>query len=249
MVLEKFERSWIHTSEANKETPKSGTLSLTQNDIPFKIRLTSSFLKKAPPRLFLLSTLGVLVIPALFILVRHFNKQRSEITPLASQVQRPAPVAEAPKVLPPPPPLVLPNASAKTEAAGPGLISPLPGSNQNQSVPSSSPTTKPEMSKKSDLDQSIPADKSLVVLTVKEDVKVKHRILPDDYSFTTFTPGVYRFTFDDQIDLIIFDAGAVEVQFNGKNIGVPGKKGEEKKLSFFAKEAPADPLAKTEKQL
>lgn len=79
-----------------------------------------------------------------------------------------------------------------------------------------------------------------VVITVKESVVIKHRILPNDYVTTTYAPGSYRFPIDDRIDFEVSDAEAVDISFNDKNLGPLGKKGEQRKLSFFAKELQED---------
>ncbi len=65
---------------------------------------------------------------------------------------------------------------------------------------------------------------------------VKIRIKQDSTAWATMNlePGEYDYEFGIEAQFLIFDAAAVEVQFNGKPLGSLGQKGRVRRLSFAA---------------
>ncbi len=54
-------------------------------------------------------------------------------------------------------------------------------------------------------------------------------------------PDSYDFKFAEGAQFLIFDAGAVKIDFNGKSIGSLGQSGRVRRISFKAE--PAEPAA------
>lgn len=54
------------------------------------------------------------------------------------------------------------------------------------------------------------------------------------------SPDTYRFTFGSKADLMVYDAGALTVLFNGKSLGSLGSKGRVRRLSFQAEPLKAE---------
>lgn len=71
-------------------------------------------------------------------------------------------------------------------------------------------------------------------VTVLESVKV--RIKQDRTAWATklLQPGTYHYDFAEEAQLLIFDAAAIEIEFNGKSLGSLGPKGRIRRLSFAA---------------
>ncbi|MBI2601989.1 MAG: helix-turn-helix domain-containing protein [Deltaproteobacteria bacterium] len=105
-----------------------------------------------------------------------------------------------------------------------------------EEVPALVEETKSETSAKNE-QQAVenPEDSmSVLVMNVHKDVKVKHRVAPQDFEFSVFKPGTYKFKFEDRADFHIFDAQAVDIVLNGKKLGILGKEGEERKVTFYS---------------
>lgn len=241
-ILEKYEKSWVYTPEVVKERTKSSPFSFFLRERGNKLAFSPSIFGNFSFNRLALILLVPISIVLLVFFIRYLTQERSSDLGVsinnASERVEPAPAAGAPAPSPvventaqvQAPIMLLP--AVKDEAKDLGVVKLNP--------------TKPiietkklelEVPKKAEAENSmIPDNKSLVILTVKEDVKIKLRVLPDEYAMTTFTPGVYRFAFEDRMDIHVFDPSAVELSFNGKNLGVLGKKGEERKLTFSAKD-------------
>lgn len=86
-------------------------------------------------------------------------------------------------------------------------------------------------------------DQQVIELVVSEPVRI--RLDADQQPSLTkeLTPDTYRFTFGSKADLMIYDAAALKVLFNGKSLGSLGHKGRIRRLSFQAE------ALKTEKKL
>jgi hypothetical protein len=86
-------------------------------------------------------------------------------------------------------------------------------------------------------------DQQVIELVVSEPVRI--RLDADQQPSLTkeLTPDTYRFTFGSKADLMIYDAAALKVLFNGKSLGSLGHKGRIRRLSFQAEGL------KTEKKL
>ena len=77
-------------------------------------------------------------------------------------------------------------------------------------------------------------------LTVSSAVKVRLDVDKGKSLVKELEPDTYRFTFAQKADVMIYDAAAVKIAFNGKQLGPLGAKGRIRRLSF---QAPA-PTAK-----
>lgn len=71
-------------------------------------------------------------------------------------------------------------------------------------------------------------------LTVTEPVRVRLDVDKGQPVTKELTPDTYRFSFNDKADLLIYDAAALKISFNGKQLGSLGAKGRVRKLSFQA---------------
>lgn len=83
-------------------------------------------------------------------------------------------------------------------------------------------------------------DPQVLELVVTEPVRI--RLDADQQPSVTkeLTPDTYRFTFGSKADLMIYDAAALKVLFNGKSLGSLGHKGRIRRLSFQAEPLKAD---------
>jgi hypothetical protein len=52
--------------------------------------------------------------------------------------------------------------------------------------------------------------------------------------------GTYKYEFVDTAELLVFDASAVDIRFNGKSLGNLGTKGRVRRLSFAARRSDAE---------
>ena len=69
-------------------------------------------------------------------------------------------------------------------------------------------------------------------LIVKEPIKLKISRDKAAWEEKELQPDSYNYSFDEEADLIISDPSSVEILYNGKNLGVFGKAGERKRISF-----------------
>ncbi len=79
----------------------------------------------------------------------------------------------------------------------------------------------------------------MVELRVKE--RLSMRINVDDRGWETsnYEPDTYQIKFKDKINLLVFDAAAVEVFFNGKITWQLRRQGKVRRLSFVAQPPPS----------
>jgi len=78
---------------------------------------------------------------------------------------------------------------------------------------------------------SVPSSMILEINT-KESVKLKAYFDGKVIVADELTPALHKFEFTNKAELFIYDAGAVEIAFNGKDLGRLGSKGQFKRLSF-----------------
>jgi cytoskeleton protein RodZ len=71
-------------------------------------------------------------------------------------------------------------------------------------------------------------------LLVSEPVRVRMDVDAGESVVKELTPDTYRFTFTDKADMLIYDAGAVKISFNGRPLGSLGSKGRVRRISFQA---------------
>lgn len=71
-------------------------------------------------------------------------------------------------------------------------------------------------------------------LTVSSAVKVRLDVDKGKSLVKELEPDTYRFTFAQKADVMIYDAAAVKIAFNGKQLGPLGAKGRIRRLSFQA---------------
>ncbi len=78
------------------------------------------------------------------------------------------------------------------------------------------------------------AQQSLTI-KVKSHLKVGTRFDNGQRNIVEMSPDTYRYTFKEVAELLIHDAAAVEVFYNGRNLGSLGETGRIRRLSFQAK--------------
>jgi cytoskeleton protein RodZ len=82
-----------------------------------------------------------------------------------------------------------------------------------------------------------------LILNVKEAVDIRVNVDQRGWESSKYTPDTYKINFKDQVNVLILDAAAVDVVYNGKSLGNLGAKGKVRRLSFVA-EAPVQPEKK-----
>jgi len=93
---------------------------------------------------------------------------------------------------------------------------------------------KSEKQKKSDdlANEDEKTQNNLLKIIVKENVKIKKKIDQGKTEVTEMTPNTYSFEVNEMVELLIYDAASVEIEFNGRNLGNLGRKGRIRKLVF-----------------
>jgi cytoskeletal protein RodZ len=88
--------------------------------------------------------------------------------------------------------------------------------------------------------QKVQDGQQVLELVVSEPVRI--RLDTDQQPSVTkeLLPDTYRFTFGSKADLMVYDAAALKVLFNGKSLGSLGSKGRIRRLSFQAESLKAD---------
>ena len=81
---------------------------------------------------------------------------------------------------------------------------------------------------------SEPGAAQVLELTVSSAVKVRLDVDKGKSLVKELEPDTYRFTFAQKADVMIYDAAAVKIAFNGKQLGPLGAKGRIRRLSFQA---------------
>lgn len=76
-------------------------------------------------------------------------------------------------------------------------------------------------------------------LTVTEPVRVRLDVDGGQTVTKELTPDTYKFNFVSRADVMVYDAAALKISFNGRSLGSLGSKGRVRRLSFEA--APASP--------
>lgn len=84
------------------------------------------------------------------------------------------------------------------------------------------------------------AFEQLIELKVNAPVDIKVSLDGKKSERTTYAVGVTQLTFRDRVELMIQDASAVEVSFNGKSLGILGNKGRKRRVFFQAKPSESD---------
>lgn len=78
------------------------------------------------------------------------------------------------------------------------------------------------------------SSEQVLEMTVSESVRIKLDVDGGDTVTKELAPDTYRFTFKAKADVMIYDAGAVKMSFNGRPLGSLGTKGRVRRLSFDA---------------
>jgi cytoskeletal protein RodZ len=74
---------------------------------------------------------------------------------------------------------------------------------------------------------------------VKYPVTIKLALDKGEYELKELPEGQHKFTFSEEARLLIYDAAAVDLNYNGKSLGDLGKKGRVRRLSFKKSSQPA----------
>ena len=88
---------------------------------------------------------------------------------------------------------------------------------------------------------SIPAsseNEQTLVLTVTDPVRIRLDVDQGPPVTRELQPDTYTFAFNKKADMLIYDAAAVKISFNGRSLGALGSKGRVRRLSFQS-QAPA----------
>lgn len=85
----------------------------------------------------------------------------------------------------------------------------------------------------------VPAE-PFVEIRVKSPVEIKVKVDQRGWEQTEYRPDSYKINFKDQVNLMVQDASAIEVFYNGRSIGNLGGKGVVRRLSFVAQGAVTD---------
>lgn len=72
----------------------------------------------------------------------------------------------------------------------------------------------------------------LLEIIVSEKVRLRTDIDAGGGQTKEYLPGIYQIKFVNKIDMMVFDAAAVKLTFNGRNIGSLGNKGRVRRISF-----------------
>lgn len=102
------------------------------------------------------------------------------------------------------------------------------------------PSTKEEDSPLQVQQGSAVAFDQVLELNISAPVEIKMTVDGKKQENTSFKADQHRFTFHDRAEMMISDASAVEVIYNGKSLGVLGNKGRKRRIFFQAKPSEAD---------
>jgi hypothetical protein len=83
-------------------------------------------------------------------------------------------------------------------------------------------------------DQVFQSGAQNITLLVVETAKVKIGFDGSSMKVIELKPETYRYQFKDRADLLIYDAGALRIQFNGKDLGTLGQKGRIRRITLKA---------------
>ena len=75
-----------------------------------------------------------------------------------------------------------------------------------------------------------------ILIRAKEPVRIKKTLDKAATQSLDLDPKTYSFSFENSAELLIYDASAVEIMYNGRTLGPLGKKGRLRKLSFVKKQ-------------
>lgn len=75
----------------------------------------------------------------------------------------------------------------------------------------------------------------ILTVTVLEPVKIKTESDDEKAVLKDYEVGTYRFNFQESMDLLVYDAAAVSINFNGNQLGTLGTKGRVRRVGFRAK--------------
>jgi hypothetical protein len=82
---------------------------------------------------------------------------------------------------------------------------------------------------------SVPAGPGQTLeLVVTETVRIRTQLDNGESVTKEYKPDTYNLTFAAAADLLIFDANAVKIRYNGRSLGTLGVKGRVRRLSFDA---------------
>ncbi len=145
-------------------------------------------------------------------------------------VETPAPPAHVTQLDLTPPPAEAPRAAA---AAEPDSVasSPPPAETKTEEQPIADKAVETPAEA---VEGAAKGTDQVLELTVTEPVRV--RIDVDSGSTVTkeLAPDTYRFSFNKKADLLIYDAAALKISYNGRALGTLGSKGRVRRLSFLA---------------
>jgi len=121
-------------------------------------------------------------------------------------------------------------AEATTETAKAATTAEAPATQKVESISVAAEAAKPSTDA---VTQSNPERQKLDV-NVQASVKLRINLDGGAWDSKQLEPGSYTFEFDKTAQILVFDAAAVDVKFNGKPLGALGAKGRVRRLSFAA---------------
>ncbi len=86
-------------------------------------------------------------------------------------------------------------------------------------------------------DRMIGSGSQTLVFQVKKEVKVRIKVDKEAWITEVFTPDLsLQYKFSDRIQLLVFDASALDLSFNGMPVGELGAEGRVRRLSFIGQD-------------
>lgn len=78
------------------------------------------------------------------------------------------------------------------------------------------------------------AGDQILELAVLEPIRIRSDIDGGGTRIREYTPGSYEIRFNDKVEMMVYNAAAVKISFNGRPLGVLGSKGRVRRISFQA---------------
>ena len=90
---------------------------------------------------------------------------------------------------------------------------------------------------KPSVDETIGAGSEVLDLRIKKEVKIRIKVDKESWVTKTLPADTsIQYKFNDKVQLLVFDASALDLNFNGKSLGDLGEPGRIRRLSFVGKD-------------
>lgn len=230
-MLATFDECWDHTG------PLKSVLEVEIKEKPFQRGTLAAVAEIALRRLRPGSSLGRLAGVALAMAVLVAGGWQVSRLDLWKAMRKSSSQAAAPLVAEQPPPV---SAAPADKAAEP--VPSAPKTVETSPV-AAAPEAGAAASATASLAETPPAAASLAVesegggeqrldLVVTESVRVRADVDGGGSQTKEYAPGTYQIQFKDKVEMMIYDAAALKISFNGKPLGSLGNKGRVRRISF-----------------